>query len=474
MVSLPFGDVRWDLVLLHAKDFGAMTIVVVVTVLLNTTSLELATGKDTDADRELRAIGMSNVLAGFFGGMIACNSFNRSFLNWRAGATSRWSARLCAVIIVVIMGAAPGVVGLLPRPVLTGLILYLGIALLITWVFEARRTLVRIDYAVVLAILGIVAGFGIVAGVVSGIFIACVSFAVTLSRSPNIRHTFTAQNRRANVERTPQQLTRLRTEGAALRGYTLQGVLFFGTAIRLLDEIRGSLADTRIVLLDFRLIQGADGSAIVVLKRVQVVCRDAGVQLVIAGLTPRMASALGAGGFDLKASNVRRFADLDRGLEWAEEVILGSNDSPPSLAEVLDAALTRVGTRMLMELGEHRSVAAGERVLRQGEPSNELIFVISGRVQVLLRLGAQNAEESKRLRTYGPGSVVGEMGFFSGEQRSADVVAEVNSDVLCITHECNAQIENQHPELARAIHRHVINTLAQRLRSANDEIRMLL
>ena len=45
-----------------------MTIVVVVTALLNTTSLELATGKDADADRELRAIGMSNVIAGFFGG----------------------------------------------------------------------------------------------------------------------------------------------------------------------------------------------------------------------------------------------------------------------------------------------------------------------------------------------------------------------------------------------------------------------
>jgi sulfate permease, SulP family len=204
------------------------------------------------------------------------------------------------------------------------------------------------------------------------------------------------------------------------------------------------------------------------------VCRDAGVQLVLAGLTPRIASTLVAGGFDVKAPNVRRFADLDHGLEWAEEMILGANDTPQSLGDVLDTALTRVGTRMLMELGEHRRVAAGGLLLRQGEPSNELIFVISGRVQVLLRLGSQNLEESKRLRTYGPGSVVGEMGFFSGEQRSADVVAEVDSEVLCITHECNARIENQHPELARAIHRHVINTLAQRLRSANDEIRLLL
>jgi SulP family sulfate permease len=474
MVSLPFGDIRWDLILSHVKDFAAMTIVVVVTALMNTTSLELATGRDADADRELRAIGIGNVVAGFFGGMVASNSFNRSLLNLRAGATSRWSARLCALITLVVMMATPGLVGWLPRGVLTGLILFLGVSLLITWLFDARRTLMGMDYLVVIAILGIVAALGIVAGVVCGIFIACVSFAVTLSRSPNVRHAFTAQTRRANVERSAAQLTRLHTEGTALRGYSLQGVLFFGTAIRLLDEVRLSLANTKIVLLDFRLIQGVDGSAIVVLKRVQAVCRDAGVQLVLAGLTQWMASILAAGGFDLKLPNVRRFADLDRGLEWSEEFLLGASDAPPSLGDVLDGALTRVGTRLLQEIGERRQLKAGTRFVRQGDPSDEFMFVISGRVQVLLRLGNQNTDESKRLRSFGPGSIVGEMGFYSGEPRSADMVAEVDTEVLCITRECHAVIENQHPALARALHRHIINSLAQRVRSANEEIRLLV
>src|SRR5262249_32128446 len=144
-------------------------------------------------------------------------------------------------------------------------------------------------------ILGIVMVLGIVAGVVIGIFVACVSFAVTLSRSPNVRHAFSGLNRRANVERTPEQLTWLREQGSALRGYSLQGVLFFGTAFNLLEEIRRGLAETRIVLLDFRLLQGADGSSIVVLKRVYNLCRDAGVKLVLAGLTSRLMSQLGRG-----------------------------------------------------------------------------------------------------------------------------------------------------------------------------------
>src|SRR5688500_6348137 len=176
--------------------------------------------------------------------MVDVNSFKSSILNLQAGANSPWAGRLCALFLVAIMVLTPNAVGLLPRPVLTGLIIYLGLALLIRWVVDANRAMTRMDYTVVLTILAIVAWLGIVAGVVMGIFIACVSLAVTLSRSPNIRHSFTAQNRRANVERTPDQLARLRTHGGGMRGYSLQGVLFFGTASKLLEEIRQGLANT--------------------------------------------------------------------------------------------------------------------------------------------------------------------------------------------------------------------------------------
>ena len=137
--NFPYGEVRWDLLWHHAKDFGAMTMVAVITILLNTTSLELATKVEGDADRELKALGLSNLLIGLGGGMLAVNSFNRSMLNLKAGATSRWSGRLCAAVVLVVVLAAPGLIGLMPKPVLTGLILFLGIGLLLTWAIETRR-----------------------------------------------------------------------------------------------------------------------------------------------------------------------------------------------------------------------------------------------------------------------------------------------------------------------------------------------
>jgi SulP family sulfate permease len=210
------------------------------------------------------------------------------------------------------------------------------------------------------------------------------------------------------------------------------------------------------------------------LQRVQSVCREAGVRLVLTGLTPRLAGVLARGGFDLDAAHVRRFSDLDRGLEWCEEFILGQADVARSLAEVMDESLGRVGARIFVERCERRRLAAGELLVRQGDPSNEMYFVATGRVQVLLRFESAGSEDAKRLRAFGPGTVVGEMGFYSGEPRSADIVAVQDTEVLRVSREGMAEIEAAHPALARSIHRHVINTLAQRLRCSNDEIRTLL
>lgn len=473
LASVPPELVRWDLLLLHVKDLGAMAAVMLVTVLLTTSSLELATSQDADADGELRAIGIGNIIAGILGGMVVSTTLNRTLLYWKAGASSRWAGRLCAGLILGVMVLTPGLVGLLPRPVLTGLVFYLGITLLIAWVIEAGRILPRTDYVVVLAILGIVMAFGIVAGVLLGGLIACVSLAVTLSRSPNVRHAFTAKNRRAHVERTPEQLEMLRTHGGALRGFTLQGVLFFGTAAKLLEQVRHGLVETRIVLLDFRLISGVDGSSIVVLKRIHTVCREAGVQLVFTGLTGRLEFLLARGGLELNAAHVRRFADLDRGLEWCEDFILRQSNAPRPPGAMGDVALTLAGSEVLLKTGEQRRLAAGDMLVRQGEPSDEMFFVVSGRVHVLLRTALAHGGDSIRLRTYGSGTVVGEMGFFTGEPRSADIVADEDTRVLCISRAYLLTLETSHPGIVREIHCYVIKTLAQRLRAANEENQLL-
>ncbi len=466
-----YREVRWDLMLFHAKDFIAMTIVVAISTLLNTTSLEVATEREADADQELRALGLGNIFAGLAGGMVGVTSFNRSLLNVQAGATSGWSARIAALLVATIMLLSPGSVGLLPKPVLTGLIAYLGVNLLVTWAIESRRRMLPVDHLIVVAILGAIALFGVVAGVVLGIVITCLSFIVGLSRSPTIKYAFTAGNRRSNVERPAEHLDYLRTQGDALHGFVLQGVLFFGTANAVLERIRGTLSQTRFALLDFHLVHDVDGSSTLVLSKLQKLCRDAQIELIFTGLHPEVEHVLRRNAFDLDQAGLHRFEDLDHGLEWCEDALIAGSSGLAGLTTHFSESLSDDDLSLLNTSFEHITLRPGENLVTQGEASDAMFIIETGRLSVSLHLDTNGA--SKRLRAYGPGTVVGEMGLYTQSPRSADIIADEDTRLIKLTTERVAALERDHPALALKLHRHVVRTLAARLQSANEEVRLM-
>lgn len=473
--NFPYGDVRWDLLLLHTKDFGAMTMVAVITILLNTTSLEVATNREGDADTELKSLGLANLLIGFGGGMVAVNSFNRSMLNLKAGANSRWSGLLCALIVLGTALLVPGLIGLMPKPVLTGLILFFGIGLLMTWMVESRLTMPWSDYLIVLAILGSVAVHGMVPGVMLGLVTACVSFVFTLSKSPTIRGNFSLLNRRSNVERPAPQAEILRTHGQAMRGFVLQGFLFFGTTSRLLDEARAALDRTRFVLLDFRLVHGVDGSSTVALKKLRTLCAEAKITLVFTGMSREVESVLRLGGVAADNLTLRTFPDIDHALEWCEDQVIAAALPSSEFQAALAGVLSAEEVTYLIAHFERVEVACDAPLIKQGDSSDSMFIIEHGRVSVYLRLGDTTEAGGRRLRlrTFTVGTVVGEMGLYTGAPRAADVVADVLTRALKLSGAQVAVLEKRRPELANKLHRFVVRSLAQRLAGANAQLNAL-
>ncbi len=467
----PLGEVRWDLLLTHGKDFAAMTLVVLVTILLNATSLDLATGKEADFDRELKSLGVANVLGGLAGGLVSVNSFNRSLLNHRAGANSPWAARICAALVLGAAVFAPSAVALLPRPVLTGLVLFLGVSLLLNWLWDARRELPVSDYLTVVAILVIVAAFGIVPGVIMGVVIASLSFVVTFSLQPVVKQRLTAANRRSNVDRTPAELAWLAEHGGRLHGFVLQGHVFFGTASSLLEEIRAVLGKGEALLIDFWLVRGIDASSVVVFRKLLRLAGEQNTQLVFTGLDDTLRARFAACGLPLEKTSARLFSDLDHGLEWAESQLLTGARPDVVLAEALglnDSADAEVlaGHFTFLDL------AAGTALVTRGEPSNALYVLLRGKVSIYLQ--SPGSDYTTRLRSYGPGTIVGEMGFYGNAPRSADVIADVATHAARLDLDQLKALESTRPDLAAQFHRFVINTLAARLRTANEELRQML
>jgi SulP family sulfate permease len=79
-----------------------------------------------------------------------------------------------------------------------------------------------------------------------------------------------------------------------------------------------------------------------------------------------------------------------------------------------------------------------------------------------------------RLRALSPGVVVGEVALYTGDARTADVVAETPSVLLRLRRASIERIAREDPRLAAALHRWLATTLAARLTDSQRAVDMLL
>lgn len=116
-------------------------------------------------------------------------------------------------------------------------------------------------------------------------------------------------------------------------------------------------------------------------------------------------------------------------------------DLSPEEQAGLEKRLTRV------------TIARGDKLIRQGDESDALYLVVSGRFEVRI------AGRDEPIAEIGPGRPIGEIAFFAGCRRTADVVAERDSLVLRLTREDFEGIAERSPVTWRTI----TATLARRL-----------
>ncbi|MFL9930727.1 SulP family inorganic anion transporter [Paraburkholderia sp. RL18-103-BIB-C] len=474
--SLAHGGVDWSAIGAHLPETFVVTSIAAITILMNSTAIGAATGEDIDLNREMRAAGIANIASGMLGGMVGYQSFNRSMLNARAGATSRLAAVFASLACLVVLAVSPGLVALFPVPVLVGLQLFLGLRLLIQWLVGAYSKLNWHEYLLVPLILGAIAFYGVVTGVVAGVIAACVMFALLYGRVSCVRMEFDGSTRASNVERSIEATRRLQELGAQVCGTCLQGFLFFGMANSILHRVRERLVTqspipVRFVVLDFALTNGMDASVSVSFVKLRQLCATNDADLVLTGLPARSRELLmKTGTLNLR---IHEFVTLDAGLEWVEDTLLRSDlralphadeDFPTMLApHFTPCALDR-----LLALLDVRELGAGQPVFRQGEPGDAVYFVERGRVAVLLPLAGGR---SLRLRSYGPGTIVGEMAVYTQQARSADVLAEEPARVRRLTLESLRALEHDDPVTAQQFHRFVVKVMASRLAVADEALR---
>jgi SulP family sulfate permease len=274
----------------------------------------------------------------------------------------------------------------------------------------------------------------------------------------------------SNVDRPPAERAALRALRDRVLILRLSGFVFFGSTARLLERIRARVESSppRFLVIDLRRVTGMDASAVVAFSKAMRLASSHGSELVFTGASEPVRAELERGGVTEQRESLRFEPDLDRGLERCEEVLL---------AEEVEAAGEQVTggpdglPAGLAPYMERVAVSEGTVVLRQEEPPGDLYVLVEGRlaVQTVTPEGRR-----VRLRILRPGVVIGELAFYTGAPRTADVVAETPCVVLKCSREQIARIEADDPVVAIVLHRWFAETLAGRLSDTMHTFNSLL
>jgi SulP family sulfate permease len=196
--------------------------------------------------------------------------------------------------------------------------------------------------------------------------------------------------------------------------------------------------------------------------------RSHGSELILAGASEPVRAQLAQGGVTEQAASLRFEPDLDRGLQHCEDVLLAEESPAPGEAAPTNGDGVPSGLAPYLE---RVAVSEGAVVLRQEDPPGDLYVLAEGRLAVET---VTPEGRHVRLRILRPGVVVGELAFYTGAPRTADVVAETPCVILRCSREQIARIEAEDPVAAIALHRWFAETLAGRLSDTMHTLDTLL
>jgi SulP family sulfate permease len=170
------------------------------------------------------------------------------------------------------------------------------------------------------------------------------------------------------------------------------------------------------------------------------------------------------------------FPDLDHALEWCEDRILNMEEAAEldhlTLSQQLVELFPNKGViNRFMDYLEHRKAPAGYYLFHQGDTPDSLYLIESGKIAVMLEV-----DDGKpiRLRTMGGGTVLGEMGLYTGKPRSASALTEEPCSLYRLPNEAFNRMQSEDPDVALSFHQFVVRSLADRIVRSNDEILSLL
>lgn len=267
--SLPsflFPDVPWNwetfmIVLPYAIP---MTVVGLLESLMTAGILDDFTDTESDKNRECKGQGISNIVAGFFGGMGGCAMIGQSVINVKSGGRGRLSTAASGIVLLILIFVLGDLVNQIPIAALVAVMLMVSFGTF-NWssIKGLRKHHLTSSIVMISTVIAVVLTHNLAIGVGIGVVLSALFFAYKVSRLLEISSELDVSKK--------------------ARTYNVTGQLFFVSADSFADAF-----DFREVLehvtIDVTNAHFWDLSAVGALDRVVLKFRREGTEVEIVGL----------------------------------------------------------------------------------------------------------------------------------------------------------------------------------------------
>lgn len=478
--------VDWGAVLLHAGGISTIIVLSVISLLLNSTGIELIAGRDLDMNRDLKATGFTNIAISFLGTPASYIFISQTALATRIGAKERTVGILHGVFLLAVFFGGGAFLSFFPKFIAGGLPLYLGLSMLWEWLIDMRKSMPKVDYVIVLLIVLIVEFVGFLQGIGIGIVISIAIFVFRYSAINVIKNANDGAHLRSNKDRPiPDQriLDYCKDNSLILQ---LHGFIFFGTANSLYEQVKlkvsGDSNKIQYAIMDMALVQGIDSSAVKSFEKLIQHLNKKEISLALVNMPSSAMQLFEVSG--LTSDNhdtLNFFNNMNETLEWCEDNILeaekrkiheqqsGDEYSGDDLLKtVYKDMMAALDVQVLFEsviekagtYTERLDVEVGDVLFRQGDANTDLFFISRGQVE----LSAADSEGQQiRVRTLGPWSITGEIGAYLGYHASHDAVVAKKGVIYKLPLTSRQKIEQNEHTLSAELHKLIIQVLGGQL-----------
>ncbi|MBN1613634.1 MAG: SLC26A/SulP transporter family protein [Deltaproteobacteria bacterium] len=481
-----FSDVRVaDLVRL-------LTPALTLSVLLSIDTLKTCVVMDTmtrsrhNANRELMGQGTANLVSALAGGMPGSGTMGPTLVNVSSGGRTRLSGVLEGIFVLAAFLVLSKMIAWLPIAALAGILMVVAWRM-IDWgsFLLLKQAATVLDFCVILTVVTAAVFFNLIAATALGLALAILLFIREQIRSSVIRRKVHGDQISSKQYRIQEEKELLQQYGHQITLAEVQGSLFFGTTDQLFTELEPDLKTSRFMILDLRRVQSVDFTAVHMLEQMGNILRERSGYLIFSHLLPTLPTGQNLQAyFDhlglLKEDrNVKLFLTMDEALQWSEDRILeeqhgiqAGQENPLELPEIelLREFGDVSGLPFIKACVSERSFKAGETLFRRGDISDELFIIRRGIVRIVLPL------EKNRyhiLATFGRGNFLGEIAFLDRGARSADAIADKDTDVFVLSRSRFDEVSRTDPTLGAMLFARLARGLAIRLRYTDAELRAL-